>query len=251
MDGENPFEASGAALADGRNEGGELPPVPLEVRPILERSWELLQRHPGTIIGAILIQIAVSFVTSFAQEGAVLVVEGSTSEGMVLFATLFGLGLALVGFAVNTLLQLGTVRIFTRLARGLPATLTLLFGELPRLMSGIVASLFYVIAVMAGLVLLVVPGIVLALGLQLFVYALVDQDLDPMEALRESWRLTYGYKLTLLGVNLVMLLVSVAVIVLTCGLGFLAVVPILSLAQSVIYHSLVHLRGPRPKGDLL
>jgi uncharacterized membrane protein len=124
----------------------------------------------------------------------------------------------------------------------------LLFGEWVRIPSAMVASLLLALAVFAGLLLFVVPGIIVALGFQLFLYTLVDQDLGPIESLRESWRLTDGHKLALFIVNVVMTCLAIAVTCVTCGIGYLAAIPILSLAQSVIYHSLLHLKGPRLEG---
>jgi uncharacterized membrane protein len=78
-------------------------------------------------------------------------------------------------------------------------------------------------------------------------FALVDQDLGPLESLRESWRLTDGHKLTLFVVYIVMGILALGVTCLTCGIGYFAVLPILSLAQGVIYHALMHHKGPRPE----
>jgi hypothetical protein len=259
VDRDNPFEPSPSLVGSEPNEGDTLQPVEVEWRAILQRCWELFQRNPGIVLGAVLIPLVIGILIALVQQLGGLatgLLQGwaadSNNDGVMLAvgvaAALFQFALAFVSWAINVYLQLGTVRIFTRLARGLPAELTLLFGELVRVPSAMIASLLIVLAVGLGLLLLVVPGIIVALGLQLALYALVDQDLGPIESLRESWRLTDGYKVELLIVGIVMTVLAVAVTCLTCCIGYLAVIPIFSLAQSVIYHSLLHQRGPRLEG---
>jgi uncharacterized membrane protein len=136
-------------------------------------------------------------------------------------------------------------RVFSRLARGVPTTLQMLFGELARIPTAFVASVLFSLMLFFGFVLFIVPFFVVWLGFQLWVYAVVDQDLGPITSLQESWRLTDGYKLALLLVNLILMAFGLLVTCGTCFVGYFVVVPILSLSQAVIYHSLLHLQGPR------
>ncbi len=256
MNPDNPYEPSSSLLGDEANQGDLLEPAAIEVVAILQRCWLLFTRNPGTVLGAVLIPLVIGIVIAIPQQAASfamgMVGERARDAGeAVSVALLFGLAVvqiavALFGFAVSVYLQLGTVRIFTRLARGLPADLSLLFRELARLPSALVAALLNGLAVMLGFLLLIVPGIVVGLGLHLCLFALVDQDIGPIASLRESWRLTEGHKLTLFVVYVVMGVLALLVTCLTCGIGYLAVIPILSLAQSVVYHSLMNEKGPRP-----
>ena len=79
--------------------------------------------------------------------------------------------------------------------------------------------------------------------LTFFIYAMVDQDLPAIDSLKESWRLTDGYKLTIFLTNFAIGLIGMAIACVTCGFGYLAFIPVLSLAQAVMYHSLTHLQG--------
>ena len=55
MDPSNPYEPSSSMLAGEANEGDTLAPVPIEAGAILRRCWELFQRNPGVVIGAVFI----------------------------------------------------------------------------------------------------------------------------------------------------------------------------------------------------
>jgi uncharacterized membrane protein len=75
--------------------------------------------------------------------------------------------------------------------------------------SYLIASLLFSIMVVVGLVLLIIPGIIVALVFGLYGWALVDHRLDPVEALRHSSRITSGNRLQLLGFVLVALVVNI------------------------------------------
>jgi hypothetical protein len=60
------------------------------------------------------------------------------------------------------------------------------------LISYVVASLLFSLMVGIGLVLLVIPGLIVAVVFGLYGWALVDKALDPIEALRHSSRITSG-----------------------------------------------------------
>jgi len=68
-----------------------------------------------------------------------------------------------------------------------------------------------------GLVLLIIPGIYLALKYQFYGYLIVDKGMGPIKALKESGRITDGAKKDLLIFWLV-LFCSIAVIALVLGI---------------------------------
>lgn len=244
MDPSNPYEAPSAALVDEKGAAGMLVPVEIEPRAILVRSWELFRRNPGTVLGAVLIPLAIAFGASFLTEivGAV----GEELGGSALVTGGLRGALEVVGWIVPIWLQLGMIRILLHVVRGSSASLDALFGEGRLLLSGIIASIAVAFGTVIGLMLLVVPGVVLALGWSLSSYAIVDQNLDPFASLGESWRLTNGYKLRLLLANVAIGLLAVLATLATCGLGGIVAFPILGLSQVVIYDSLLHRQGSRP-----
>ncbi len=65
------------------------------------------------------------------------------------------------------------------------------------LMNYLVASCIYLLMVLVGLLLLVVPGIYLILKYQFYDYLIVDRGMGPFEALKESGRMTGGAKTSL------------------------------------------------------
>lgn len=87
------------------------------------------------------------------------------------------------------------------------------------------ANLCYTILVFVGIILLIIPGIVIGLALSMTFYIMADRpELSFSECLNESWNLTSGYRLKLLGLSL--RFIPWYLLGLLClGVGVLVVVP--------------------------
>lgn len=244
MSDDNPFRSSDAmgGLGMGANEEGDLPPVDLDVMPILERCWQLVTANLGVVVAAIAFQVVPSMGIGFLQSGLQMAMENAEPELAMLLGGAY-LGTLLVNFLLSVFVTLGSARVFSRIARGLPADISMLFGEGRRYFQGLVAMLLYTILFVLGSLLFVIPGVIAWVGLQFWMYALVDQDLHAIDALKESWRLTDGYKVTIFLTDLAIFVVALVVTCATCGLGYLVLLPLLLLSSAVIYHSLTHLQG--------
>lgn len=244
---DNPYHAPSAVdLPGGANEAGSLEPVPIEPVAVLLRSWELLLRHPGPVLGAVLLAAVPQLAASIGSAVLDLLTESARSDEQQLLLSLAGLGVQGVSSFVGIYLSLGQARIFSRVARGLDAEVLMLFGEARHLPGALVASIALALAVGVGFCLLIVPGVIVALGLSMTFFAMVDQDLGPIEAMQESWRLTEGSLVQILLVGLSLAVVGMLFGCATLCMGFLLVTPLLTLSQAVMYHSLLSTRGPRP-----
>ena len=73
----------------------------------------------------------------------------------------------------------------------------------------VVATVVVAIVLTIGFVLVLVPGIFLAVSFAVFTAALMIERLGPMESLGRSWRLVSGERWRLLGAGLLMIIISV------------------------------------------
>jgi len=92
---------------------------------------------------------------------------------------------------------------------------------LVRAVLGLLTLIILVIVVTIGLIALILPGIYLALRLSLSLPAVWVGDMGPIDALKDSWSRADGHLLTILGVNLVFLLVGLV----TLGPAFAVFAP--------------------------
>lgn len=107
----------------------------------------------------------------------------------------------------------------------------------------ILGAIIYSLITGIGLVLLIVPGIYLGLRLQFYAYLIVDRELGPIEALKESWAMTGGsvwnlflFGLLVFGVGLLGLL--------ALGIGLLIAVPVTMMATVFVYRHLLEAEIP-------
>lgn len=106
------------------------------------------------------------------------------------------------------------------------------------------ASILLGLAIAVGFLLLIVPGIIFTLMFMFTTFIVIDRELGPVEAMKESRRITHGYKWRLLGFGLVLALVNLLGI-LALVIGLLVSIPVSSLAFAHAYRTL----GPRAVPD--
>lgn len=99
------------------------------------------------------------------------------------------------------------------------------------------ASILYGLIIVGGLILLIVPGIIWALKYMFVPIIVIDRGMYPMEALRESARITTNHKWELFLLCLV--LAGVNILGALCLLvGLLVSVPVSALATVYVYRFL-------------
>jgi uncharacterized membrane protein len=95
----------------------------------------------------------------------------------------------------------------------------------------------YTLLAVIGFLLLIIPGIYLAIKYQYVQYLIVDKNLDVIEAFRESGRMTDGHKWNLFLLFLLFIAIS-ALGFLALGIGLLVTIPIVIVAQAYVYKKL-------------
>jgi uncharacterized membrane protein len=232
---ESGFNGQAAGRVDNRL------PVSMDPGEIFERCVDILKENPGVVIGAILLPLVPAF--ALAAADATLTILAGSDENFKLVAQVGSLVTNILSWAMTLLFTLGQTRIFMNLARGQHTEIGMLVGEARNMLSGFAVQLLMIFGILIGFLLLIVPGFIISMGLQFSLYTLLDRDSGPIDALQQSWELTDGYKMTIFFVNL---LLGLGLFLLTCvtlGLGYLVAVPVLALAQGVMYHALTHLKG--------
>jgi uncharacterized membrane protein len=143
----------------------------------------------------------------------------------------------LISFFVSVFISYGQTRIFLRAHDSVEQANLKDFWAIKRF--GAYALLYTGLsfAIMVGFILLIVPGVLLALVTMFSVFIFIDTELSPGEALKESSRITKGhlgqlflFSLTLIGINI---LGALALMI-----GLLVSIPVSLLATVHAYRSL-------------
>lgn len=146
--------------------------------------------------------------------------------------------ISLIYFVVSTLLGIGFVRIALKFIDQQVPVFSEIFSGTNYLWSYLLATIIFSFLVGLGTILLIIPGIYLAMRLQFFGYYIVDQGMDSVEALKASWAATNGLVLRLLGYDIVLILVVIAGAI-ALLVGLFAAVPVVMCAHAALYRQLV------------
>lgn len=108
-----------------------------------------------------------------------------------------GTVIVLIGLFISLIFELGyTKNLFQAIDGEEPQFSS--YGQMSRkIFVYFAAKLIYGLIVCAGLLLLIVPGIYLAIRLQFYYMAIVEEDAGILDSLRRSWEITRGSTLKL------------------------------------------------------
>jgi uncharacterized membrane protein len=220
-------------------------------------AWERVKADPGTILATIIVGLLLSFAVAFVISMVVNLVNvavGVASSAAVgpgrhrlpdaaavpffVGFSVLGLVLQLVSFVVNiavsSFFTSGIANFSLKVAKGLPYSFGDLFAGGSFFLSVLVANFLTSFAVGLGFLLIIVPGVILALGLSMTIPLIVDRNLGPIDAMSESWKLTEGNRVNIFIFWLIAVGLGIAGLC-ACGVGILLVAPILWIAYFFVY----------------
>ena len=147
--------------------------------------WDFFKSRTGLVYGAIFVMILFVGVMAFLSH-----MVGPDPEADP-FASVGWQQIIAYLFAP---LHIGPNLLLIRAMRGEEPDSMFVFSGLKRFFALIVAAILVQIAVVFGLVLLIVPGIIIGLGLQFASFLIVDYGMGVQDAFSRSWEMMSGYK---------------------------------------------------------
>jgi uncharacterized membrane protein len=192
----------------------------------IQFGWNAAKRNIGFFVILLIVVVLAQAIPSQVQT--------ATKETAPFLSFLF----ALVSLAVGQIIAMGLTRISLKFADSQPATLSDLYADLSRFFSFLFAGILYVLIVTAGLILLIVPGIMWAVRFGFYGYLVIDKGAGPMEAIRKSAEITQGarWQVFLLGILMfgILLLGAIALLI-----GLLWAIPTTLVAAAFVYRKLL------------
>ena len=200
-------------------------PVPLSIGQAFNFAWPIFKKRLG-LFAAVLLTIFGAWV---ALE---IVVIAGQRLGIVLWAAAH---LAFLVFVAG--LEVGFIQICLALREGREPTFADIFAHLalgPKFLAG---QILYLLIVVIGLLLLVVPGVYFSVRYALFGFCMVAGGTDLVRSFQQSEILSMGTKTYLLRI-LVALFVLNTVGACLLGLGLFITVPLSVLMMTAVYQRL-------------
>jgi uncharacterized membrane protein len=188
--------------------------------------WEKMKKHFWFFVGLLIITCLIQVVpTGIAN----------IFKHKVFILYVF---LIIGAWIIQTIVKMGVIKITLDVVDKDEASLNNLFSRVELLGKFILGSILYGFIVFAGLILLIVPGIIWAIKYQFFSFLIVDKKLSPLEAIKKSGEITSGNKSKLFWLGIMFLLINIAGAI--CLLiGLFATIPTTMVAMAYVYRKLM------------
>ena len=176
----------------------------------------------GLVIGYVIISLALCLFIPYPVQGTMSIASITIMLLSLVLTLLFSLG-----YTQNMFQALdGEEPQFSAYGQQSRKIFTLLF-----------ASLIYLVTVVIGLALLILPGLYLAIRLQFFYLSIVEEDTSILDSLKRSWKITKGQEISLL----LLLLLVIGLVVLGIAffiIGIFVTSPIICLIYCYVFRKL-------------
>jgi uncharacterized membrane protein len=135
---------------------------------------------------------------------------------------------------LSIFLSLGATRIGLNLVSGKEFNIGMLFGGGKKLLPAVGATILFGLMVGIGFLLLIAPGVYLAMRYGFYLSAMVDRDLGVMDSFKYSSTLTTNNRMNLFLLGLLGFLVVIAGCLALC-VGMFFAIPVMWLSWTVAY----------------
>ncbi|MFA5106701.1 MAG: DUF975 family protein [Patescibacteria group bacterium] len=146
-------------------------------------------------------------------------------------------GWGLLGIFLSTWMTCGQLKMMLSYQAGNKLPFADLFTQFKYFWRVLGATILVGLWIVVGLLLLIVPGIYLALRYQFTLQLIIDKNLGITEAMKQSQALTKGIKMSLLGFDLACLGVIILGAI-VFGVGVFVAMPVVWLAMVALYRKL-------------
>lgn len=207
------------------------------IKSALSFGWETFKRRPWFFVGATLVIFLLYIVTGALTGTIDYALTGDTENHS-------GVG-SILDWLIGTLISMGVVAFYLK-AHDNPeqVTLSALWHPHPY-WSYLAATVLVGLVIVLGLLLLIVPGIIFGLMFMFTSFIVIDRALGPIDAMKESKRITSGYRWRLLSFILLLALINLAGVI-ALVVGLLVTVPVTSIAFANAYRVLSDRAGVQP-----
>jgi uncharacterized membrane protein len=206
-------------------------PMPWAVGDVIGHAWRAFKPEWATLVFT---QFLASILGGIPNYAPGILVAAETVE---IYSTEYWLIYTvcmLLGLVASTFFTAGMMKMWLAATRGQKPQFADMFSGGSHFLPLLGTTFLTLLVVALGYVLLIVPGIILALGLGFAGFYVVDQRMGPVDAMKASWNATKGHKGQIFLFGLVALLMVVGGY-LACCIGVFVAIPVIMVAWTTIY----------------
>ncbi len=208
-------------------------PQSWEIGEVIGLGWERVKEHWVVLIFSVVIAQVAANIPSWLLQLA------GMEENPVA-----SLGASVISIVIGSFFAVGYMRIYLKVARGQSAEIGEVFSGGDRFGAMLATNLLTMLAIFLGMIALIIPGIILALGLYYAPWYCADTRMGPVECMKASWEASNGQKAQLFGLAFA----SVFVILLGVIALFIGVFPAVAVVYMAICIAFLRASG-RMGGD--
>lgn len=200
-----------------------------QISEVISTSWKAVKSQIWVLAGLFIGYTIISFIIS-------TFIMPSDPYGANLFSMRTGIGY-LISLIIGSLFMLGYIKNLFQTLDGEEPQFSAYGQQASKLLTYLGAYILYLIVMLVGLILFIIPGIYLAIRLQFFMAFIVQENAGVMESLKKSWEITKGQTGHLFLLGLVMLgIIIVGFIVFIIGVFVAA--PVTYMMYCVVFRKL-------------
>jgi uncharacterized membrane protein len=207
-----------AASGTGSSGAGKAPAP--GVRSPYNYAWKILWPNFGWLLLVFIIYAAISGASGF--------IGSIPGAGTIIspFISIF----------IGMPLSIGLNYTFLRAARKEKYEVADVFTGFKMYWNAVGASVLTALIVIAGFILVIVPGIVFSCKLAYVPFLVADRKMGPVEAIKESWRMSRGHAMQVFGIEIIGILLAIAGAI-CLGVGIIIAVMWISLTLASLYYA--------------
>lgn len=206
----------------------------LSVGDCISYGWETFKKRPWLLIGALLLAMIIASVPGMFGPQPEIGPDGKLIPPPVTASHLIA---TLASIVVSIFVGIGLTTFALRAHDNIESAQIADLWNPDPFWRFLGAHILTTVVVVIGFIAFIIPGVILAVGLGFVPYLVVERGLGPIQAMKESWRITKGYKgqlflllLALLGISLLGMLALV--------IGIFVAAPVAMIAFTHAYRTL-------------
>lgn len=227
---QNPYAAPTAHTTQEGSPAQLEEPQDWTISEVINVGWKAVGKDPLVLIGSMLLPMLIQQGFSLIT-GLFVPAMDPTDPAAGILGTLIVFPFSM---ALSAFFAVGQLRIALAAARDEAVEFGTLFTGIDRALPYFLALIITSLATMLGLVFLVIPGVIIALGFSLVSILAADTKLSISELLSESWSVTKGQKMQLFIFALACLGVFLLGFLALC-VGVLVAMPVVMVAFAEVY----------------
>ncbi|MFA5039461.1 MAG: hypothetical protein WC732_07250 [Candidatus Omnitrophota bacterium] len=186
--------------------------------------WQMMKKHFWLFTGLLVLIGIIQGIENYFSDDKF---HGSPVSALI----------TMIFWVLDVIVQIGFLKVLLNLHDGKGFKFSDLFSQWRLFFKYIFGAIVYGLIVLAGLILLIVPGIMWAVRFQLYTYFIVDKKAGPIEALKLSAQATKGSRTELFWFDLACFGAAILGL-LALFVGLLAAIPTILMAMVFVYRKL-------------